>query len=144
MEYDLKRFVDAQEADYQIALAELARGKKSSHWMWYIFPQLIGLGQSDMAKLYAIKNLDEATLYYTNPTLGTRLVNCCETLLTLNESNAFKIFGSPDNLKLKSCMTLFAVASGDVIFESVLAQYFNGEKDGLTLSILKEQAEKNT
>ncbi|RYF09993.1 MAG: DUF1810 domain-containing protein [Flavobacteriales bacterium] len=140
MEYDLKRFIDAQEGDYQIALAELARGKKSSHWMWYIFPQLTGLEQSDMAKLYAIKDLDEAKLYYTHPTLGNRLVECCETLLSLNESNALKIFGSPDDLKLKSCLTLFAVASGDVIFESVLAQYFNGEKDGLTLSILKEQA----
>lgn len=143
MEYNLTRFIDAQEDVYNVALAELSRARKASHWMWFIFPQIAGLGKTDTAKLYAISDINEAKLYYDHPTLGSRLIACCETLLSLNENNPLKIFGSPDDLKLKSCMTLFAIATSDLIFESVLQQYYNAEHDIATLTLLKIQSSSN-
>lgn len=143
MEYNLKRFLDAQDDIYNVALAELSRGKKTTHWMWFIFPQIAGLGKTETAQFYAIVDINEAKLYYEHPTLGNRLVTCCEALLSLNENNPSKIFGSPDDLKLKSCMTLFAIATGDLIFESVLQQYYNAEHDIATLALLKIQSSTN-
>lgn len=129
-ENNLERFIDAQKADYQIALSEIKNGKKQSHWMWYIFPQLQGLGYSEMSKHYAIKDIDEAERFLKHPILGSRLINICKELLKLKSNDAHKIFGSPDNLKLQSCMTLFSsVINTDPVFELVLEKFFNGVKD---------------
>lgn len=136
---NLKRFLNAQEEDYSIALSEIKKGRKQSHWMWYIFPQIQGLGFSETSKFYAIKNLEEAKAYLEHPLLGSRLIQISEVLLNLNSSNANQIFGSPDDLKLKSCMTLFStLQNANPVFESVLAKYFNGAKDNKTLQIIKE------
>jgi uncharacterized protein (DUF1810 family) len=121
---DLQRFIDAQETDYPIALGEIKNGRKRSHWMWYIFPQIQGLGHSDTAKLYAIKNIDEAEDYMNDPVLGQRLIEICTALLQLETSDAYQIFGSPDDLKLKSSMTLFAsLPDAYPVFQSVLEKY---------------------
>src|SRR6186713_3261128 len=107
-EYNLERFIDAQEASYEIALSEIKSGRKRSHWMWYIFPQIQGLGFSDISKFYAIKDLDEAENFLNHPVLGKRLIDICNELLALPGNDANAILGSPDDLKLKSSMTLFA------------------------------------
>ncbi len=104
-ENNLKRFIDVQEADYPIALSEVRNGRKQSHWMWYIFPQIQGLGFSETSKFYAIKNINEAEEFLNHPVLGSRLVHICNELLELKSNDANKIFGSPDDLKLKSSMT---------------------------------------
>lgn len=135
--HDLKRFVDAQETAYQQALAEVKNGRKRSHWMWYIFPQIQGLGFSEISKHYAIKDLAEAEAYLKHPVLGSRLIRICTELLGLEDSDANKVFGSPDDLKLKSSMTLFAsLPNADAVFQSVLAKFFAGVRDGKTLQIL--------
>lgn len=133
----LKRFVDAQARDYHIALTEIRGGQKRSHWMWYIFPQVAGLGYSEMAKRFAIKDLPEATAYLEHPVLGPRLMEISHALLQLPGNNATAVMGSPDDLKLRSSMTLFSLVPGaDPVFEAVLNKYFNGEKDKATMQLI--------
>jgi uncharacterized protein (DUF1810 family) len=140
MENDLKRFLDAQQTDYEIALAEVRKGRKKSHWMWYIFPQIQGLGFSVTSKYYAIKNIHEAEEFLKHPVLGSRLIGICNELLQLKQNNANTIFGSPDDLKLKSSMTLFAELPGaDPVFQAVIEKFFNGIKDTKTLQIVQEK-----
>jgi uncharacterized protein (DUF1810 family) len=134
---NLKRFIDAQETVYQSALSEIKNGRKRSHWMWYIFPQIQGLGFSETSKLYAIKDLHEAEEYLQHPVLGTRLVVICNELLALTGKDAHAIFGSPDDLKLRSSMTLFSfVKSANPVFQSVVDKFFNGTKDHKTIQII--------
>ncbi|HET9275062.1 MAG TPA: DUF1810 domain-containing protein [Gemmatimonadales bacterium] len=135
--FDLTRFVHAQEADYEAALAELRNGRKRSHWMWYVFPQFEGLGASAMSRRYAIRSRDEAEAYLRHPVLGPRLVECAEAVLGLEGRSAHEIFGSPDDLKLRSCATLFAaVLPAGSVFDRVLAAYFGGARDEATLRLL--------
>jgi uncharacterized protein (DUF1810 family) len=135
--FDLNRFLLAQEEDFEPALAEIRGGRKRSHWMWYIFPQLDGLGSSPMAKRYAIKSAAEATAYLAHLVLGPRLVACAEAALAVEGRTAFEIFGTPDDLKLKSCATLFAaVSSPGSVFERLIDKYYRGERDGRTLELL--------
>lgn len=134
---DLERFVKAQEHDYPIALREIRNGKKVSHWMWYIFPQIRGLGRSDVSRYYAIESLEEAKAYLAHPILGSRLREISQALLDLNMGDAYAIFGAPDHMKLRSSMTLFARAGGDAVFQNVLERFFGGNPDKRTLNILK-------
>ena len=136
MSYDLSRFVTAPERSYAAALSEIKNGRKRTHWMWYIFPQLDGLGRSSTAQYYAISNLQEAKEYYAHPVLGPRLVEITEALLTLDSDDATAVMGYPDDLKLHSSMTLFAVASGNPVFSKVLEKYYGGSQDRLTLRLL--------
>jgi uncharacterized protein (DUF1810 family) len=137
---DLKRFIDAQKNSYPAALAEIKEAKKTGHWMWYVFPQIQGLGSSSTSKFYAIKDIAEASEFLHHPVLGKRLVEICTELLKLETTDAYQIFGSPDDLKLKSSMTLFAsVANTNPIFRSVLDKFFNGIKDSNTLKIIAGQ-----
>ena len=136
----LERFLKAQERDYEIALSEIKSGRKRSHWMWFIFPQNAGLGTTDISRHYAIKDMQEATDYLMDEILGLRLVNICKALLELESSDAYEIFGNPDNLKLKSSMTLFdAVSAIFPVFGQVLDKFYNGEHDERTLHILKRK-----
>lgn len=136
-ETDLQRFLDAQATDYAQALAEIKNGRKRSHWMWYIFPQIQGLGFSSTSRHYAIRDLAEATAYLQHPVLGKRLAEISSALLGLASRDASRVFGSPDDLKLKSSMTLFAAVPGaDGVFEQVLAKFFGGVRDGQTLQLL--------
>ena len=133
----LDRFLDAQRDDYAAALAEVRRGRKTSHWMWYIFPQIAGLGQSSTARYYSIRDLEEAREYYAHPVLGQRLREISGALLELRGSDPVAVFGGIDSMKLKSSMTLFAVAApDDPLFQQVLDKYYGGEQDVLTLRIL--------
>ena len=133
----LDRFLDAQRGDYAAALAEVRRGRKTSHWMWYIFPQIAGLGQSSTARYYSIRDLEEAREYYAHPVLGQRLREISGALLELRGSDPVAVFGGIDSMKLKSSMTLFAVAApDDPLFRQVLDKYYGGEQDVLTLRIL--------
>ena len=133
----LDRFLDAQWGDYAAALAEVRRGRKTSHWMWYIFPQIAGLGQSSTARYYSIRDLEEAREYYAHPVLGQRLREISGALLELRGSDPVAVFGGIDSMKLKSSMTLFAVAApDDPLFRQVLDKYYGGEQDALTLRIL--------
>ncbi len=135
--FDLARFVTAQEGVYDAALAELRSGRKRTHWMWFVFPQIDGLGHSPISKHYAIKSLAEARAYLDHPVLGPRLRECAEALLAVDGRSASEIFGYPDDLKLKSSMTLFArVAEPGSAFDRVLAQFFGGEEDTGTLRLL--------
>lgn len=141
--FDLARFTSAQEAMHDRALAEIRRGDKRSHWMWFIFPQIDGLGFSSTAKHYAIKSAEEARQYLAHPVLGTRLIACAEAVLALEGRSAFDIFGSPDDLKLKSCMTLFeSVAGSDSVFGRVLDKYYQGKRDTRTEEILAARKER--
>jgi uncharacterized protein (DUF1810 family) len=134
---DLKRFLEAQENDFATALAEIRRGRKQSHWMWYIFPQIAGLGFSSTSKFYAIKDRSEAQNYLAHPVLGERLVEISNALLEVEGKTANQIFGSPDDVKLKSSMTLFgALENTNPIFQKVLDKYFNGGKDQKTLELI--------
>ena len=133
----LDRFLDAQRGDYAAALAEVRRGRKTSHWMWYLFPQIAGLGQSSTARYYSIRDLEEAREYYAHPVLGQRLREISGALLELRGSDPVAVFGGIDSMKLKSSMTLFAVAApDDPIFQQVLDKYYGGEQDALTLRVL--------
>jgi uncharacterized protein (DUF1810 family) len=133
--YNLQRFVDAQAPTYEHALAELQAGKKQSHWMWFIFPQLAGLGHSTNAQLYGITGLDEANAFITHPILGPRLHACTNALLAWQSRSAREILGSPDDTKLCSCMTLFATLTHEPnVFSQVLEHFFNGHADPLTLA----------
>lgn len=135
--YDLKRFVAAQEGIYDRALAELRDGRKRSHWMWFIFPQISGLGHSDMARRYAITGTDEALAYLKHPLLGPRLETCAQAMLQHTDLSARQILGSPDDLKLRSSMTLFsAVAPERTVYAQVLDAFYNGEADPATLERL--------
>jgi len=135
-EYNLERFIDAQEASYEIALSEIKSGRKKSHWMWYIFPQVQGLGFSETSKFYAIKDIGEAKAFLEHPVLGERLVRICNALLHLESDNAHNIFGSPDDLKLRSSMTLFSSLNINPVFQKLLDKFFNGIKDDKTLQII--------
>jgi uncharacterized protein (DUF1810 family) len=135
--YDLARFVRAQETAYTQALSEIRSGRKRTHWMWYIFPQLDGLAFSATSKHYAIKSLAEAKAYLEHPLLGPRLRECAEAVVRLEGRSAAEIFGSPDDLKLRSCATLFArVSPPDSVFHRLLAKYYQGVPDGRTLQLL--------
>lgn len=135
--YDLRRFVRSQESDYERALSEIRGGKKRTHWMWYIFPQFDGLAFSSTSKFYAIKSLAEAEAYLNHPILGPRLLACAEAAFGVEGRTAAEIFGSPDDLKLRSCATLFAcVSPPGSVFERLLAKYYRGERDGRTLKLL--------
>lgn len=134
---NLERFIRAQEYNYSDALQEIKNGLKTSHWMWYVFPQIKGLGQSDTAKWYAIRDLQEAKDYLNNEILSNRLEEICNVLLELDCNDAYKIFGSPDDMKLKSSMTLFEIAAPEnKIFSKVLDKYFNGERDQKAIKII--------
>lgn len=136
-ENKLQRFISAQEKDYDTALAEIKSGKKRSHWMWYIFPQIAGLGSTDISKHYAIKDIQEANDFLMDQTLGLRLTTICKALLQLETNDAFEVFGSPDNLKLRSSMTLFdAVPATFPVFGQVLDKFYKGERDQRTLDLL--------
>jgi len=135
--HDLDRFVLAQERVYEQAMREIHEGEKRSHWMWFIFPQLDGLGFSPTSRRYGIKSVAEADAYLRHPVLGPRLIACCEAALHLEGRSAGEIFGSPDDLKLRSCATLFAsVSAPRSVFERVLDRFFGGEPDSLTLRLL--------
>ena len=135
--YDLDRFLKAQQNDYDIALAEIKNGRKRSHWMWYVFPQIQGLGFSETSRYYAIKDIDEAKAFLNHPVLGERLIEISRALVYLKQNDAYSIFGSPDDMKLKSSMTLFASVHGtDMVFQAVLDRFFDGEKDLSTLQAL--------
>ncbi len=135
--HDLARFVRAQEGDYERALAEIRGGRKRSHWMWYVFPQYDGLGFSPTSRLYAVKSLAEARAYLSHPVLGPRLVECAEAALGVEGRSASEIFGSPDDMKLRSCATLFArVSPAGSVFQRLLDKYFQGQPDDRTLRLL--------
>lgn len=135
--YDLSRFMEAQQSSYATALSEIRRGQKRSHWMWFIFPQYIGLGISSTSQRYAVKSVAEAEAYLNHPVLGQRLKECAEALLLIEGRSAQQIFGYPDDLKLKSCATLFAqVSPSGSVFKRVLAKYFQGEQDPQTLRLM--------
>jgi uncharacterized protein (DUF1810 family) len=136
---DLERFVRAQAPDYDRALAELRNGEKRSHWMWYIFPQIDGLGHSSMSHRYSIKSAGEARAYLAHPILGPRLRECAAVVNGIVGRSALEIFGSPDDMKLRSCATLFASVSDDAVFEEVLQKYFNGRHDEDTLRLLHKE-----
>jgi uncharacterized protein (DUF1810 family) len=133
----LERFVEAQERTYQVALSEVYNGKKRTHWMWYIFPQLRGLGRSSMAHIYGISGLEEAKAYLNHPWLSGRLHELCMALLHHKDKSAYEIFGDIDSMKLKSSMTLFALTSEDyTMFDQVLECFFNGEMDEVTVKLI--------
>lgn len=135
--YDLTRFVAAQQGSYQSALSEIRRGRKTGHWIWYIFPQIDGLGMSSTAQYYAIGSLEEAAAYAKDPVLGARLTEICRALMELDTDDADYIFGWPDNLKLRSSMTLFELADpDDGVYGRVLDKFYAGERDERTLHIL--------
>jgi len=137
MENNVNRFLHAQQTDYSTALSEIKNGRKRSHWMWYIFPQIQGLGFSETSKFYAIKDAAEAETFLNHPVLGSRLVEICNELLKLPGNDAYRIFGSPDDLKLKSSMTLFAaLRNPNPVFQQVLDKFYGGAKDSKTLQLL--------
>ena len=134
---DLSRFTKAQEQDFKTAFKEIKNGRKMSHWMWYIFPQIQGLGKSSTSQYYGIKDLNEARAFINDPYLGRNLKKISMALLELEENNAVAIFGKPDDIKLKSCMTLFSCISEDgSIFHKVLEKYFDGRQCKRTVSII--------
>ena len=135
--HDLRRFIDAQDGSYEAVISEIRRGQKHFHWMWFIFPQYVGLGISATSQRYAIKSAAEAVAYLNDPVLGKRLVECAEAVLCIEGRSALQIFGSPDDLKLKSSATLFAyISPAGSVFERVLDKYFRGEPDSKTLQLL--------
>ncbi len=134
---ELDKFVSAQARDYETALAEIRSGRKRSHWMWYIFPQLQGLGFSPTAQYYGIRDLEQAMDYMAHPVLGPRLVEISTALLGLESSNPSAVMGYPDDLKLCSCMTLFELAAPEEpVFGRVLEKYYGGRRDRMTLNLL--------
>ena len=137
IDYELDRFIDAQNGIYDKALAELGAGRKKSHWMWFIFPQIAGLGSSFMAEKYAIRSVEEASSYLADPILGSRLLRCVDAVLAVRDRSANEIFGSPDDLKLRSSMTLFAAVSDyGSPFHKVIDQFYEGKFDARTIQLL--------
>lgn len=132
MEFSLDRFRNAHAGSYDIALQEIKAGRKQSHWMWYIFPQILGLGHSTEAMYYAIQDKDEAVRYWNDPVLRSHMMEICQELLKLNDSIDW-IMGYPDNLKLRSCMTLFWLVTEEHIFKEVLNRFYDGSMDEFTL-----------
>lgn len=134
----LERFVEAQDRVYASVREELAVGNKASHWMWFVFPQLKALGRSTIAKHFGIASRDEALAYWQHPVLGTRLKECTELVLAVGDKTAHEVFGSPDDLKFRSCMTLFAqVAPDEPVFSQALKRFFGGQPDAMTLNLLQ-------
>lgn len=133
----LDRFIDAQKEDYDMAFREIRSGKKRNHYMWYVFPQIKGLGRSSTAKYYAIEDLDEAREYMENEYLGNNLINISSELLKLETNDSVQIFGETDSKKLRSSMTLFELVSDNDVFSLVLEKYFNGKRDKKTLDLVK-------
>ena len=145
MKYDLNRFLQAQERTYETALAEIRAGRKRSHWIWYIFPQIRGLGFSTMAQKYAIRDLEEAKAYMEEPVLRRRLLEISSALLGLESRDPLAVMGSPDDLKLRSSMTLFAAAAPEeAVFRDVLNAFYGGKADRRTLKILQQQSEEGS
>jgi uncharacterized protein (DUF1810 family) len=141
--YHLNRFLEAQADDYEQALSEIQSGRKRTHWMWYIFPQIDGLAFSSTSKRYAIKSIEEARAYLDHPVLGPRLRECAEAAVGVEGRSAAEIFGSPDDLKLRSCATLFAcVSPAGSVFERLLAKYYGGSRDAKTLQLLDISPER--
>jgi uncharacterized protein (DUF1810 family) len=135
--YDLRRFVRAQADDYEQALKEIREGRKRTHWMWYVFPQVDGLAFSSTSKRYSIKSIEEAKAYLCHPILGPRLLECAAAAVRVEGRSAADIFGSPDDLKLRSCATLFAcVSPPGSVFDRLLRKYYQGDRDGKTLRLL--------
>ncbi len=135
--FDLDRFIQAQKPVYETVLTELQSGQKRTHWMWFIFPQIAGLGRSPMAQRYAIKSLDEAKAFLEHPVLSSRLTECTQTVLDLENRSVSAIFGYPDDLKFHSCITLFAqVTATDSVFNLTLKKYFMNQQDTQTLERL--------
>jgi len=138
--YDLNRFLKAQEQSYDAALKEISQGHKRSHWIWYIFPQMKGLGISSMSDYYGIGSLEEARAFLKDPVLGEHLRKITEALLSLSSDDASEIFGYPDDLKVRSSMTLFGEADPEnLLFPKVLKKFYGGVKDARTLDILSER-----
>jgi uncharacterized protein (DUF1810 family) len=136
--YDLQRFVEAQDPVIETVKSELRSGRKRSHWMWFVFPQVAGLGSSEMARRYAISSRGEAEAYLAHPTLGPRLRECTGLVNAVDGRSATEIFGSPDDLKFRSSMTLFeAVADDPTPFETALERYYDGDRDGKTYELLE-------
>ena len=134
----IDKFIKAQEKDYEHALNEIKNGRKTGHWIWYIFPQIAGLGFSSTSKYYSIKDKNEAIEYLKNKTLKDRLIEICEALLSLESDDATYVMGYPDDLKLKSSMTLFDEVSDIDVFKKVLDKFYKGEKDEMTISLLNK------
>ncbi len=135
--WNLARFIEAQQGDYQQALAEIRAGRKRSHWMWYVFPQFTGLGSSSTSVHYAIQNREEANAYLAHPVLGPRIAECAEAVLQVPNRSAHEIFGSPDDMKLRSSATLFAsVSPHGSVFHRVIDKYFGGKPDVRTIELL--------
>ncbi len=134
--HDLARFVDAQAGSYERALAEIRSGHKVTHWMWYVFPQLAGLGRSETAQKFALRSLDEARAYLAHPILGPRLIACAEAALSVKGRSALEIFGSPDEMKLQSCATLFAQVAPGTVFDQLLDRFYQGRRDDATERLL--------
>lgn len=134
--FDLNRFVRAQDPVYRDVQAELARGRKQTHWMWFIFPQVAGLGFSAMSQRYAIGSRSEAKAYLAHPVLGARLIECTRLVLAVQGRTINAILGAPDDAKFRSSMTLFSAVSDEPVFDQAIARYFAGERDGVTLEIL--------
>jgi len=134
--FDLRRFQSAQEPVFRAVLDELARGRKQTHWMWFVFPQIAGLGFSAMSQRYAIGSRAEAEAYLADPVLGPRLIECTRLVLAVEGRTINAILGAPDDTKFRSSMTLFSEVSDDLVFAEALARYFGGERDGATLEIL--------
>ena len=145
MDFDLDRFLIAQEPVYERVTKELRNGRKHSHWMWFVFPQIAGLGHSEMAQRYAIPSLDDARRYLADTVLGHRLRECTALVLETKAKTAREIFGHPDDLKFHSCMTLFEAAAPEdteIEFRQALDRFFAGKKDSLTVAKLEEQREE--
>ena len=139
MKYDLDRFIKAQDKLYDIAYSEIKNGRKESHWMWFIFPQIQGLGSSNLAVYYSIDSLGEAKEYMNHPLLGKRLIDISNELLK-HDCSINTIFGDIDSLKLNSSMTLFSLVSEDKVFDKVIDKFYDGKKDDITLDIVKEKS----
>ena len=138
--YNLERFVSRQKESYDIAYKELSQGMKQSHWMWWIFPQIIGLGMTSISQEYSIKSIEEARAFLEHPYLGQNIREICKVLLNIESNDANYVMGYPDDLKLCSSMTLFIEADPEEkVFQKVLDKFFNGRKDSRTLEILKNQ-----
>lgn len=142
--FDLDRFLAAQEGVYPVVVSELTAGRKRTHWMWFIFPQIAGLGHSEMARFYAIATRAEAEAYAAHPILGARLRECSQLVLNAADRDITDILGTPDDLKFRSCMTLFGKCTPDNrVFLAALDKYFKGEADARTLELLRSQDSKN-